>query len=224
MTSERIFDRWRRLGARQGAGQSSSTLTKPERTRRRLLGYALQLFEERGYEKVSPADIAAAAGVSRATFFTYYSTKAAIVADVSRTLSAYWAREPAVAGETTEQLLRRFITFILTESGGALEVAVLRDFIETYGENYDAGGGAGTLHARMEDILTQLAQEESWAPLWTGSSRAHFFLASLTRLRADIDHLAKSDAADIIATVLLAGMRACKDDRACSVDRETHDG
>ncbi len=210
MTRERIFDRWRRLGARQGSGLGASTLTKPERTRRRLLGHALQLFEERGYEAVSPADIAAAAGVSRATFFTYYSTKAAIVADVSFTLGTYWAREPAVAGETTEEHLRRFIAFILLESGGALEVAVLRDFIQTYGEDFDAGAGPGTLHARMAAILARLAEEEGWASLWTESSRAHFFLASLTRLRADIDHLPKTVAADIIATVLLAGMRAVR--------------
>jgi AcrR family transcriptional regulator len=210
MTRERIFDRWRRLGARQGSSFGASTLTKPERTRRRLLGYALQLFEERGYKSTSPADIAAAAGVSRATFFTHFSTKAAIVEDISRTLGTYWAREPVVLGETTEQHLRRFITFILLESGGALEVAVLHDFIRTYGENFDAGAGPGTLHAHMESILARLAQEEGWASLWSGSSRAHFFLASLTRLRADIDHLPKTDAADIIATVLLAGMRAAR--------------
>jgi AcrR family transcriptional regulator len=44
-------------------------------TRQALMHAALALFSERGYDNVSPADIAAAANVSTRTFFRYFETK-----------------------------------------------------------------------------------------------------------------------------------------------------
>jgi AcrR family transcriptional regulator len=46
-----------------------------EKVRRRLQEAALHLFEERGYEPVTAADIAAAAGVTQRTFFRHFSDK-----------------------------------------------------------------------------------------------------------------------------------------------------
>ncbi|UDY24443.1 TetR/AcrR family transcriptional regulator [Nocardioides sp. Kera G14] len=49
--------------------------------REHLARIALQLFQERGYDDVSAAEIAAAAGVSRRSLFRYFPTKADLVWD-----------------------------------------------------------------------------------------------------------------------------------------------
>ncbi|MGN2637561.1 helix-turn-helix domain-containing protein [Nocardia takedensis] len=48
---------------------------KRERTRRALLEAAVELFEDRGYEETTVADIAAAAEVGTRTFFNYFASK-----------------------------------------------------------------------------------------------------------------------------------------------------
>lgn len=48
-------------------------------TRQALMHAALQLFSERGYDHVSPADIAEQANVSTRTFFRYFETKPDVV-------------------------------------------------------------------------------------------------------------------------------------------------
>ncbi|WP_406277927.1 TetR/AcrR family transcriptional regulator [Nocardia sp. NBC_00881] len=48
---------------------------KRDRTRRALLEAAAELFEARGYEETTVADIAAAADVGTRTFFNYFASK-----------------------------------------------------------------------------------------------------------------------------------------------------
>jgi AcrR family transcriptional regulator len=48
---------------------------KRQQTRQEMISAAMRLFEERGYEQTTVAEIAAEAGVSTKTFFNYFASK-----------------------------------------------------------------------------------------------------------------------------------------------------
>ncbi len=48
---------------------------KRHQTRQELIGAAMRLFEHRGYEQTTVAEIASTAGVSTKTFFNYFASK-----------------------------------------------------------------------------------------------------------------------------------------------------
>ncbi len=52
---------------------------KKQRTRQRLMGAALRLFQEQGYDDTTVGQIAEAADVAKSTFFNYFETKEAIL-------------------------------------------------------------------------------------------------------------------------------------------------
>lgn len=52
---------------------------KKSQSRQRLVVAAYRLFSEQGYDETSVEEVAAAAGVSRATLFNYFPSKAALV-------------------------------------------------------------------------------------------------------------------------------------------------
>lgn len=79
---------------------------KRQRTFTAIHESAMQLFAERGYHDVTVAEIAAAAGVSRATAFAYYATKEDIV----------FGQAPAAAEALRDAL---------AEAGDAAEVIVI---------------------------------------------------------------------------------------------------
>jgi AcrR family transcriptional regulator len=54
---------------------------KATRTRERIEGVALALFEARGFDETTVAEIAAAAEISEMTFFRYFPSKEAVVLD-----------------------------------------------------------------------------------------------------------------------------------------------
>jgi AcrR family transcriptional regulator len=79
---------------------SSTTLTdvtrwKPDAAGR-LVEAAMKLFDERGYEATTVADIAEAAGLTKRTFFRYFTDKREVLFLGSDELQDLWVR--AVAG------------------------------------------------------------------------------------------------------------------------------
>jgi AcrR family transcriptional regulator len=71
--------------------------------RDRVLEVAATLFAERGFDDVTMADIAAAAGVARASVFNYFGSKHAIVVAITETVLDFYGEmlDEALADETT---------------------------------------------------------------------------------------------------------------------------
>jgi len=59
-------------------GSDAASLTKGERTRRRLLELAIDRFGIRGYRATSVSEIARAAGLTQATVYAYFESKQAL--------------------------------------------------------------------------------------------------------------------------------------------------
>jgi AcrR family transcriptional regulator len=57
------------------AGQDGLRERKRLQTRQALISAAMRLFEDKGYDETTVAEIAAAAGVSTKTFFNYFASK-----------------------------------------------------------------------------------------------------------------------------------------------------
>jgi AcrR family transcriptional regulator len=63
----------------EGSGSGAPALSlrdrKRERTRRALIDAAVALFERKGYDETTVAEIAAAADIGTRTFFSYFASK-----------------------------------------------------------------------------------------------------------------------------------------------------
>ncbi|MEV0620495.1 TetR/AcrR family transcriptional regulator [Nonomuraea sp. NPDC050404] len=91
---------------------------KKRQTRQALMDAAGRLFDEQGYEATTVDQIAAAAGVSTRTFFTYFRHKADVIRTnsverVDAGVAAILARRP---GEAPAELLARAFDEMLAES------------------------------------------------------------------------------------------------------------
>ena len=63
------------------AAGSTAPGSKLQRTRTRILAAAMELFADRGYEKTTVAQIAAAAGVTEMTFYRHFGSKDQLLVD-----------------------------------------------------------------------------------------------------------------------------------------------
>ncbi len=82
-----------------------------EEARRRLQQAALELYEERGFDRTTTAEIAARAGVTERTFFRHFPDKREVLFDGEAALRADLVRSVAEAPESLaplEVLIRAF--------------------------------------------------------------------------------------------------------------------
>ena len=91
---------------------------KKQRTREAIIDAALRLFAERGFERTTVADIAAAADIAPRTFFGYFAAKEDVVFhDFDRAYAGLQERlthrEP---GETAIDAMRGWIAALLAEA------------------------------------------------------------------------------------------------------------
>lgn len=203
----KLIDQWRDLPARQNAGDGGGAIGKQQRTRRRLLGHAMTLFAKQGYQPTTAAEIATAAGVSRATFFLHFPTKAALLGELSRELAESWTAETAPAGENGLEGVLRFMTFLFRETvSDAIGIAILYDFVETYGDDMGAGSGAGTLHDHAERMIARAQGEGAWSATWSASALAHYVLTAFNRFRLEMPGEAPEIAARALLDLLCHGL------------------
>ncbi|HEY1175109.1 MAG TPA: helix-turn-helix domain-containing protein [Phytomonospora sp.] len=91
---------------------------KRQRTRRALVEAATELFETRGYDETTVADIASAAEIGTRTFFSYFASKEEVLfpeAD-ARVAAAIKAIETRSPGETPVGVLLRTLRDLGTEA------------------------------------------------------------------------------------------------------------
>jgi AcrR family transcriptional regulator len=106
---------------------------KKEQTRRSIEDAAFRLFEERGFQATTVADIAEAADVAPRTFFAYFPSKEAVVfADFDETFAVLEARiGERPDGEDTFAALRAWIGELVSDEDpeGADREAVRRRLV-----------------------------------------------------------------------------------------------
>jgi AcrR family transcriptional regulator len=90
---------------------------KKQRTREAIVAAALQLFEERGFDQTTIADIAEAADIAPRTFFGYFPSKEDVVfADFPQTVEGLSARlDDRAEDETAIDAIRAWIDEVLEE-------------------------------------------------------------------------------------------------------------
>jgi len=144
---------------------------KKEQTRQLIADTAWRLFVERGFDRVTVAEVAREAQVAQATVFNYFASKedlfySRLEAFGTRLTDAIAARAP---GETVLAAFRRF----LQEAGGLLTEAESGDpeaVARLRAMNRDISGSPALLAreqqatARIEDSLAALLAAETGAP------------------------------------------------------------
>jgi AcrR family transcriptional regulator len=128
---------------------------KKKRTREAIVEAAMDLFDERGFEGTTVADIASRADIAPRTYFAYFPTKEDVVfADFDETFTSLQARlrdrEP---GETAIDALRAWLVHTLEDADFADERERCRRRLIRENPSLDAHDRH--LHGQFEAALTE---------------------------------------------------------------------
>lgn len=123
------------------AGFGHQRSGRREKTREHVIETALRLFAERGYVGVRVEDVAAAAGISRATFYKYFSEREEILAELfARLLGS----EPASAPPGDAQgVLARVRTLLMDAADRMVRNEQLAKFVYSLPVRHSALLGEG---------------------------------------------------------------------------------
>ena len=180
--------------------------TKKLRTRQEIADHAMRLFATRGFDHVTVAEVAAAAGVSEKTVFNYFPTKEDLFFDEvparqAAIVEAIRGREP---GESITSALRRlqsadcprlasqaFATFarIIEESPALLnkELEVMAGFGQVLTDAIQAELGVDERDARIAAGLLVSVHRQLFRTARKNALAGRHGPAAVRRLRADLD-------------------------------------
>jgi AcrR family transcriptional regulator len=180
--------------------------TKKLRTRQEIADHAMGLFATRGFDHVTVAEVAAAAGVSEKTVFNYFPTKEDLFFDEvparqAAIVEAIRGREP---GESITSALRRlqsaecprlasqaFATFarIIEESPALLnkELEVMAGFGQVLTDAIQAELGVDERDARIAAGLLVSVHRQLFRTARKNALAGVHGPAAVRRLRADLD-------------------------------------
>jgi len=166
---------------------------KKQRTREQIIEAAMGLFAERGYQATTVADIATAADVAPRTFFSYFSSKEAVVfynvdRDLDGLASALRDRLP---GETAFDALRRWIDAMFDEWMAEEDEALLRKRLCR--EDEGLANFEGGVMARIHELLLEAIADDLDEPQDALRPRlvAAAAVAALTSLGRSFDEKAE---------------------------------
>lgn len=167
---------------------ASNRTAKSVATRQRFVDEALRLFNEQGYERTSMAQIAAAAGSSRANLYLYFNSKSQIIrvrmAEIEAEVAELYALLDGMPGHTPEALrewlgtaremwLRYATEFEAVNQAMAIDPDVLEEWLGLI--RRVSAAHASLRHAGATEA-ERLEREVHMATLMMGLERTFYFL------------------------------------------------
>lgn len=157
-------------------------------TRQRFVDEALRLFKEQGYERTSMAQIAAAAGSSRANLYLYFNSKSQIIrarmAEIEAEVAELYALLDGMPGHTPEAMrewldtardmwLRYATEFEAVNQAMAIDPDVLEEWL---GLIRRVSSAHASLHLDGAAEDERVAREVHMTTLMMGLERNFYFL------------------------------------------------
>lgn len=181
------------------------------RTRARIFAALERLLVEQGYDSITLADIAAAAGVGRTVIYNYYPDKEALLLDLAGRQSEEYRRRLANGlrrADTPVEQLRVFIRMQLRELGSQhIALGSLRSVLSETGHRRMMEH-VGPLAATLRDILER-AQAEGYLPADDLDVVLPLVSAAISgRSTADLKGRALDRAIEATTTFVLRGLGA----------------
>ncbi|MGP9019606.1 TetR/AcrR family transcriptional regulator [Streptomyces sp. BR1] len=194
-----------RTGGRNGTGSGMGLRERKKlQTQLRLTNVAIELFTERGYDKVSVAEIAEAAEVSKMTVFNHFGNKEDLalrpvedhIHDAARTVRD---RTP---GESAVQAMRRHYLRSVDErdpSIGMSDAPIVLQLLRLIMETPVLLTRAHAALVRSSDLVAEVLAEETGDQVMARVAAAQLMGVRATLISENHRRLLLGDSADAIA-------------------------
>lgn len=130
-------------------------MTKGDKTKHQIFLAAMKLFDEKGYDRVSVSEIVREAGIAKGTFYIYYDTKAAVLAEIINEYDAnYEALNEKIPPEASA---REGLRLLFATSGRVTMEDIGWDKIRVFYSQQVAGvlDGSGSKDRSLYHIVTR---------------------------------------------------------------------